>query len=741
MKKYLDKIASFFQLYNQHPIPFLMALAFLLWIYAFKGFVFAKLHLVSDASAYYEHFRYFIENISRGIYPMWEPPRDGGVPVEFFMRRIGAFNPLFLVLLFYKTGIDYTYVYLFFLGLYFFLGMIGFYLIAKNTFQNTLSAFAAFLLLTFSALGTRLFDSYILLTVIPMIWFFYFFISFIQNPQKVFLIGLTFCVMILLSTYIPFYFINIFIFFLIFACLIYLKKLGTTAEKLIKFTLKSKSFCALCLVLIIISTIPGTLFYLQGYKGEVILQERHETSDERNQLAVGLDTKTEWGFEEDMAFSYAYMDIRQYRFAVFYIPIWTYCLLLLGIFMRMNKRILLLFFWGVGLLLVFSHHLKIFDFLHDKIFYFKYFRNLHFFLWMAIIPIIVFFASEQFHQIRQIQPTTPPKRIMWILYIIICHILIFIFSMFQKHTHMISLITITLSLLFFLLLQLPSSDKKHLILLPVLLLVIIMEPMFTFHYLQKNSPKAPRFNCYRYGTDQSYLSPPKTSSSVKDDFLSQAAQNRDKDASFFIASAISKSQPFYFGSKWQNELRKKIDDPVLQQYLDAKFLLYDNIQVIADKDIDWLYLAKNLATFENKAYVSSDAFEKNTLIPELPQEQQNPFHAEILDSQSPYMKMLNFDINHIQFKLILRKPQFLIYAQNYHSGWKAFMDGKEIPIYRSNLAFQGLWVPPGEHLIFMQFGKPWEYVLNYSLLVIYTLTFLYLLKLCFFHFRNKKNTI
>ncbi len=47
-----------------------------------------------------------------------------------------------------------------------------------------------YLILLFSALGTRLFDSYMMLVTVPLIWFFYFLIAFTQTPRKHLFLGM-----------------------------------------------------------------------------------------------------------------------------------------------------------------------------------------------------------------------------------------------------------------------------------------------------------------------------------------------------------------------------------------------------------------------------------------------------------------------------------------------------------------------------------------------------------------------
>ena len=192
--------------------PFFL-LSFCIWIYCFRDFLSGKFSLTSDALAYVEHFKFFTDQISSGVYPLWDPTRDGGVPVEFFLRRIGSHNPFyFLIIVLQKLGLSFLHAYLSFLAFYFFLGTLGFYGVAKQIFKDSLSAFVAFLFILFSSLGTRIFDSYIILTFTPLMWFFYFLVGFFQtspderSKQKFCFTGGVFTLMILFNTYLPFYF-------------------------------------------------------------------------------------------------------------------------------------------------------------------------------------------------------------------------------------------------------------------------------------------------------------------------------------------------------------------------------------------------------------------------------------------------------------------------------------------------------------------------------------------------------
>ncbi|MEK9186072.1 MAG: YfhO family protein, partial [Patescibacteria group bacterium] len=41
--------------------------------------------------------------------------------------------------------------------------------------------------------------------------------------------------------------------------------------------------------------------------------------------------------------------------------------------------------------------------------------------------------------------------------------------------------------------------------------------------------------------------------------------------------------------------------------------------------------------------------------------------------------------------------QFLVFTQNYLPGWKAFLDGQKVPMYKVNTVFPGIFVPAGTH--------------------------------------------
>jgi uncharacterized membrane protein YfhO len=51
-------------------------------------------------------------------------------------------------------------------------------------------------------------------------------------------------------------------------------------------------------------------------------------------------------------------------------------------------------------------------------------------------------------------------------------------------------------------------------------------------------------------------------------------------------------------------------------------------------------------------------------------------------------------------------PAFLVTSEPYYPGWRAYVDGREQPLYITNTAFRGMALPAGAHHIEMRFNPP-----------------------------------
>lgn len=709
----------------------LLLISFFVWLFAFRGFVRGELSLQSDATSYYDFFRYYIENLTRGVFPMWEPTRAGGVPIEFFLRRIGSFNPfILLIVIFDAIGFSYTTAYFLFLSTYYFVGMIGYFLIARHLFRSNALAFIAYLLLMFSSLGTRLFDSYIILTCVPMIWFFYFLITFFHEPKKHRLIGIVFCLMLLVTTYIPFYFVTIFITFLISYLIIYFRTLKTIFSRVSIFIKENKFLVILCLVITAVSLVPGVLIYKDMSKGEFVLPMRHYGSDSVNSMEVNINTITKWAMIEDITYSGYFANLKDFKFAVVYVPPLLYLLLILGFTAEITSLFLFLFIWGgINFLIASPDITNLYQYLYEHVFYFKYFRNLHFFLWMLILPVGILLLIEQFRQVLNFKLSSKFKKIALILFVSIAHALLLCFMIFEGGNIASSYIAIGLSALLFILYFLDKLKLESLPFIALLFLSIIVQPVEVYNYLQKNSLKQEKWYRYldhdaswyryRYYNEYSILRIP-TAEEI--DAL-RNKQNSDPES----MTVFLREDPFrvYMAAKWYYFLMKTLDQKFFNSYQAwGPFRVYDYIEQIPDsEDIDLERIAFAFKNGRNVAFVVGD----NIPYTNEKQSKLDNEYAQGISGDSQEVKVLHFDINQLRLKTNFPKRKFLVHNDAYHSRWHAYIDGNEVPLYRANVAFKGLWVPEGEHVVYLQFEKNWRHILNYFYLFLFFTIFISLI--------------
>ncbi|VAX35114.1 hypothetical protein MNBD_UNCLBAC01-2107 [hydrothermal vent metagenome] len=637
-------------------LPFLFLLSFIIWTFYFWGFLSNKLGLVLDARPYYEHFKFFIDSISRGIYPFWDPSRQTGVPVEFFLRRIGSFNPFyFLISLLTKLGIRFLFSYMIFLGFYYLLGMMGFYCLAKKFFNNTFVAFTAYLLLTFSSMGTLLFKSFLILEFTPMVWFFYFLFSFTQKPQRYALLGMTFTLMIIATTYVPFYFITIFMVFLIFFFGIYHRAIPNIFRSYSQFFKSHKIVSCICFTAFLLSFIPPILFFQEAARGDLVMPARHKEVNSTNVLEVSKQTYMDGGIMVTTMPGEMLFDLRQFRLGQFYVPFFVFIILLLGIVVPLNKRLALLWLWGLFMLFLGLYQATpLYGFLYEHIFFLKYMRNFQFFLWLILLPVGILIAAEHLRLFLSMDFRGFKTKYIPFILIIIIHISGGLFLFLNHGTLISSWILLGLSFIF---LNVITRKKKidSFFYLFFVLLIVAIQPLEVYHYLGKNAEKSP--GDYRYS----------------DPYLGFHIQRTEIKKIQLEEGRPRKEGKIWYGVKDFHNLLKTYDQDYLNNYIGRKLVVYDQVpKNFWDKGLD---------------FFSEDE-----------------------------IQLIAFDVNDLKLKVNFPTKKFLVYQDSFYPGWKAFIDGERIEVHKANRAFKGVWIPSGKHMLHFHYGPWWRYILNYILI-------------------------
>ena len=83
-----------------------------------------------------------------------------------------------------------------------------------------------------------------------------------------------------------------------------------------------------------------------------------------------------------------------------------------------------------------------------------------------------------------------------------------------------------------------------------------------------------------------------------------------------------------------------------------------------------------------------------------------PGGGAALDFSGGRARMTRRGQNNYEYALSSRGTNFLIVSQVWYPGWRATLDGGEVPIFRVNHALMGLVVPPGEHSLRLEMTSP-----------------------------------
>jgi len=174
-------------------------------------------------------------------------------------------------------------------------------------------------------------------------------------------------------------------------------------------------------------------------------------------------------------------------------------------------------------------------------------------------------------------------------------------------------------------------------------------------------------------------------------------------------------------SKYTFLLSKTINQNIFLNYISHKFYIYDRIKYLnyfSYPDLEDVFRQN-----ENLAFIS-DPLEIG--VPRVKDgASANPL---IISQNTEQFKVVDFNPNRIQLITNFKTPKFLVYTDSYEKHWKVFINNQEKKLYRTNVAFKGVWLPAGEDKIDFQYTVMGEKELFLSVLILNLLFFLYFLK-------------
>jgi hypothetical protein len=109
-------------------------------------------------------------------------------------------------------------------------------------------------------------------------------------------------------------------------------------------------------------------------------------------------------------------------------------------------------------------------------------------------------------------------------------------------------------------------------------------------------------------------------------------------------------------------------------------------------------------------------------------------------------RIISYENQSVVIQAALRSPGILVLTDSYYPGWKAYVNDKEVKIYRANLLFRAVSLPAGDHVVRFRY-EPASFKIGLAisavtlvLLTVMTLGVLYgrTTRFCVFRFANSK---
>jgi len=673
--------------------PLLLTIPFILWFFCFRHFFTGHLALQADAVSYADHIGFYTDNLSRGVFPLWDPAWFNGAPYDFFLRRIGDVNPLLSIIVLLKWfGVPSAAAYLAFLAVYYFLAGWAFYLITRWLLADRFFAFMAYIIFLFSSWGSEIFYNYIIIIFVPIIWFFYFLLCFFRSPQKWSFLGMFLCAGLIVTTYIPFFFLTIMTIFLLLFIVFYSKDVSGLLQQSFSFFLKNKVFAILCIIFLITSCVPALLFYKESKSGEFALPNRHLGANSASAVAVGLDNVASGDIVNHGYFDRIFDDHAHIDMGDIYVPYLFFLLLLSTAFARSNKLIFFLLFNILALsVITITSGAGVHRFLYDHIIFFKFIRNIYYFFWLAMLPMSILLSVTAFRSLLT-AITNAPNKMLWFAYILFCHLVFILFLLGHHGVLWGAWAAIFLSLSYFIIYLFCAHRISYPAGFCLFLLAVFIQSAQVDGFLDN---KLSKFQQQEARIDQTHQNPKKTALDI------------------------------YYASSWFSALVQYIDPQVLDDYRKHPFILYDNVIPYKDSTVFFGALQSVMAADTNIAFVSRS--ESGPV--DWRREERSAPQADLEPVSSGELALLPSDANTIKLRAHLYKDQFLVINDNYNTGWHAFINGHQARLLRANFSFKGLWVPSGDSSIVLCYSNPERYIFHFALIFIFMGVFVYLLVL------------
>ena len=681
----------------------LLLLPFCLWCFFFRELILGQSSLVHDARHFYYVIKYYLDSMTQGVYPLWNPFQAWGKPDSLDARYFGEFNPFFLIiplLNFFK--VPYYAAYNMFFAGYWFLGCLGFYALARRLFCQELSAYAAYLLLLFSPLGPTVFsDPVMVLVFVPMVWLYFFAVAFHQQRDHRSLLGMAFCLMLLAVTYSTYHFLSVLLIVLVFSVMVYARDLPAVIQHWWEGLRRNTPTAALCMTGLLLSSLPGLFWCLDSRRTDIYAMDfvhkgYEKATGEYSLKAINLgNSATQADF--DLLFSQTY----HFRFKdplFFYINVFMALVLLLSLTNRLDRRS---FVWLAAAVTLFWVSLgsvtPVHQFLYDRIAFFQKFRNIYYFLPYAF-PFLVLLTAQQLEVLLR-RTAVSRRKWLWAAWIVGVHTGFYVYLKIIPDVMSSCLWTVVLSMGWWLWAVFEIPARRALLGIAAAV-VLCVEPVQVFGALMDshvaaqavytNQPQKIFFNYQRLNRD--------TDKGLEQQGVAYFKKEAS-DTSGFLGPNMH-----YLGMKWSQEINQNTAYEDFFEYVRWKFWVYGSVESLPDVQLADFTIWRNSS--RSKALVEGglDISQLGQLNGGLPAP---------VPGASGQFAVKHFDHNSISLKTDFKDARFLVYNDSYSPLWEAYVNGRKVPLYRANYAFKGIFLPAGPNQVVFRYRPLWFLALHY----------------------------
>jgi hypothetical protein len=681
-----------------------MALLVPMLAWAFLNKIWAgRFFLGADNTDFFYWFIYYFKNILSGVFPLWNPFKAWGCVDYIDTQALGLCNPLSMIipiLLFF--GIKAYWAYAAYVVVFWMMGFFGFFFLLNRVYNDPRIAWLGTSLLMFSG-GLAVFFSWDLLGLyifMPLGWFFGFLIGFVRSSDapalKRNLLGFSFSSMFIAHLYLPFYFLTL---FLTFIAGIFLFARNWLVQF---FEASQRSFkhmpwvTVFCLVSILLSFWPSVDCYFkmkdpqnvtQFYRGENENLTGNSTDVSRQMIDIGGLPSV--GLISEFFSSYETGD--QY---LSFVPLILFIFALLTLFNRSSRTQRVIFMTGFLLLLItITSACPLQHFLYKHVYFFRLFRN-YFFFWILFWSCCVVYVMGEIKQFLDMDLDSSKKRILYAVWVILAHTGAIVYLMSLEDVPAVCYGTVIVSCLWFLARLFKVMRLRQNIFIVGLAFIGLWQPFYALPFIRGEV-----HGQLDYMSDKSAFSylRPMYGSGFNEKDARAGRQKYFQDESGFVESG-------YMGQRGSYLLAKNLSRETLADYVHYKFILYDQTSAISENNIDW-ETVRRAVTFKDRRALIWDTSGEPAL-----HNGNQPSVPIILKGPDPGFKIDHFDVNSVELSTDLEQRKFLVYNDSFHSGWHALIDHQPVKIYQANIAFKGIWIEKGPHLVKFYFGSWLDYL-------------------------------